>query len=88
MRSTVREALPVLGVGAAACAACCVGPLVAAVAALSVGGVALRVGGSLLLAVLLAVAVAALVGTRRRRAHRAPDGPVPVPLTRSSTTTG
>ena len=57
-----------LGVGVAACAACCAGPIGAAFAAIGLGavaGVALFGFGALLVGVLVAV----VVGLRRRR-HR------------------
>jgi len=56
----------VLGVGAAACVACCAAPLTAAFAAIGLGTVAgFAVFGALALAIGAAAAV--LVGLRRRR---------------------
>ena len=72
--SSDRRSWGALGVGAAACAACCAAPVVGFVGALSVAG-ALALSG-----VLVAVAVAALVLTvgllRRRRRRGACARPV------------
>ena len=78
---TTRQGFGVLGVGAAACAACCAPPLIAFLAAASIGtliGVALF--GAIGLTVLV---VAAFAYMRRRRAYRNYiDAPVAVSLGR------
>ena len=74
---TTKQGFGVLGVGAAACAACCAPPVIAFLAAAGVGtliGVALFGAAGLAIAVL-----AALAYTRRQRAHR-PTGASPVPI--------
>ena len=77
-----KQGFGVLGVGAATCAACCAPPVLAFLAAASIGtliGVALFGAVGL---VVLGVAVVAYL--RRPRAHRHDDqsGPVPVSLGR------
>ena len=73
----------IVGIGAAACAACCAGPILAILGGVTIAGVA----GTMFVGVAsLAVAVVAAVPfvvVRRRRsiAHSVPNAPVPVPLT-------
>ena len=77
-----RQGFGVLGVGAAACAACCAPPVIAFLAAAGVGtliGVAMF--GALGLTV-LAVAVVAYLRRQRAPHHAEPAGPVPVSLGR------
>jgi drug/metabolite transporter (DMT)-like permease len=76
-----KEGLGVLGVGAAACAACCAGPILGLLAAIGIGtaaGVALFGVAGLLVAVIGAVFL-----MRRRARRQVPcgtEGPVPVEL--------
>ena len=77
-----KQGFGVLGVGAAACAACCAPPIIAFLAAAGIGtviGVALF--GGLGLAV-LAVAVVAYLRRRRAQDHDDRSAPVPVTLGR------
>jgi hypothetical protein len=66
-----RDGLGILGLGAVACAACCVGPIVAFFGGLGVVGIA----GTMLFGAagigIVAIAAAALHAVRRRRAGRA-----------------
>ena len=74
---TSRQGFGVLGVGAAACAACCAGPVIAFLAAASVGTL---IGIALFGVAGLAVAViAGLAFLRRRRV--AGNAPMEVPIT-------
>jgi hypothetical protein len=76
--TTTKHGFGVLGVGAAACAACCAPPLIAFLAAASLGtliGVALF--GALGLTVF---AMAGIAYLRRQRTHHHPEPPAPVPL--------
>jgi hypothetical protein len=69
-----------LGLGSAACAACCTGPLLAAVGSIAALGVAATlIFGATALAVAGGV-IAALVASRRRSARRAQPSPQPVAL--------
>lgn len=75
-----RDGAGLLGLGVAACAVCCAGPLLGVLGALGLGAVLAVVAGSLVgigLLALLAVPLAARL--RRRR----PAGPVPVSFGRS-----
>jgi len=63
--SAKRDAAPIVGIGVAACAACCAGPILGFIAALGLGAVA-----SVALFGTLGLAIALVVGTilvRRRR---------------------
>lgn len=61
-----KERIALVGVGAAACAACCAGPIVGFLAAIGIGTAAgFALFGSL--ALLVGVAVTAFVLLRRRR---------------------
>jgi mercuric ion transport protein len=75
-----------LGIGAAACVACCAGPIVAVLGGLGVAGLAstLVIGG-VGLVVTAAAVVAYAVVRRRPTACAVPDGDVPVaaPIRRS-----
>jgi hypothetical protein len=68
MRTSDRQGFRLLGVGAAACVACCAGPILAFLGGLGVVGLAgtLVVGAGAL--VLVAVAAAGALAVRRRRA--------------------
>jgi Ca2+/Na+ antiporter len=71
----------VVGIGAAACVACCAGPLLAFLGGLGIAGLAsiLLVGAAGLLVTAAAAAVAAIAIVRRRRTTcDVPEGPVPV----------
>ena len=73
-----KEAFSLVGIGAAACVACCIGPILAFLGGLGVAGVAsTKVIGSAGLAI-TAVAVVALVAVRRRKTPCAVDEPTPV----------
>jgi hypothetical protein len=80
MKQPREDGLSVLGVGAAACVACCAGPILAVVGGLSLAGLAstlLICSGGL---VIVAAALAALLVIRRRRKDCpvADDSPTPV----------
>ena len=72
----------ILGIGAAACLACCAGPILAVLGGLGIAGLAstLLIGAGGL--IITAAAVVAFVAIRRRRATCATpdDGPVPVSI--------
>ena len=74
------DGLSVIGVGAAACLACCAGPILAVLGGLSLAGLAstLLIGSGGL--VIVAAALAALLVTRRRRndCPASDDSPTPV----------
>lgn len=83
------ESTAMIGVGVAACAACCAGPILGVLAAIGVGttaGFALFGTGALV----VGAAAAAVVAVRRRRrpatcAPVAPGGAMPVELTAKRT---
>jgi mercuric ion transport protein len=70
----------VLGLGVAACAVCCAGPLLGVLGAVGLGAVLAVVAGSLVGIGVLALVAVPLVARRR---GRRPAGPVPVSLGRS-----
>lgn len=83
-KRTAKEGLGIVGFGAAACVACCAGPILAFLGGVSVAGVAstwfFGIGGLLIAAV---AAVAVLVVRRRQQqpSCAAPSAePVPVQL--------
>jgi mercuric ion transport protein len=80
MNQDRKDGLSVLGMGAAACVACCAGPLLAILGGLSLAGLAstLLIGTAGL--VIAAVALAALLVARRRRndCPVSDDSPTPV----------
>lgn len=85
-KRTAKEGLGIVGFGAAACVACCAGPILAFLGGVSVAGVAstwfFGIGGLLIAAVAVA-AVAVLVVRRRQQqpSCAAPSAePVPVQL--------
>jgi hypothetical protein len=79
-----REAATAVGVGAVACAACCAGPIVAALGAIGLGTV-----GGIALFGLVALVVGALAAVyvlwRRRRRSPCATAPESVPVTVGST---
>ena len=69
--STKRESAAVIGVGAAACVACCAGPIIGLLAALGIGSVvSVLLFGTI--GLVAAVVVAAIWLQRRRRRRRVP----------------
>jgi hypothetical protein len=85
--STNKDAATIVGLGAAACAACCAGPILGVVAAIGLGTAA---GYALFgtIAILVGAALIALVMIRRRRRASAcsssgASAPVPVTLTQT-----
>jgi hypothetical protein len=80
MNTTTKQSAAIAGVGAAACAVCCAGPIVGVLAAIGLGtiaGVLLFGAGGLIVA---ALGVAFVVSTRRRRARKCMPINEPVPL--------
>jgi cytochrome c biogenesis protein CcdA len=80
--SSRRENAAIIGVGVAACAVCCTGPILGVLAAIGLGTAA---GFALFgtIAVLLGAAAIAFVLVRRRRravAHTLADASAPVPV--------
>lgn len=78
--SPVRERTAIIGVGVAACAVCCAGPIIGVLAAIGVGSAA---GFALFgtVALLIGVALAALVLARRRtRTTTCTSTPMPAPV--------
>jgi hypothetical protein len=75
-----RDGAGFLGLGVAACAVCCAGPLLGVLGAVGLGAVLAVVAGSLVATGVLALLAVPLVAHRRRRR---PAGPVPVSLGRS-----
>lgn len=92
MRQEVKRVAGPLGLGVAACAACCAGPVLGLIGGLSLAGsaVALGLGATLIAALLLVVAAVVLV-LRSRRRHQASacaiglaiDEPVSTPQVRT-----
>ena len=82
MSSSKKDGFGVLGIGAAACVACCAGPVLALLGGLSLAGIAstLFIGAAGL--VIAAAAAAGVLLVRRRQADSAcaadPAEPVPV----------
>lgn len=83
-KRTAKDGLGIVGFGAAACVACCAGPILALLGSLSVAGIAsawfIGIGGF----VIAALAAVAFLVVRRRRQQTAcatdPAKPVPVHL--------
>jgi hypothetical protein len=83
-KRTAKDGLGIVGFGAAACVACCAGPVLAFLGGVSVAGIAstwfIGIGGLLI----AAVAALAFIVVRRRRQQSAcatdPAEPVPVQL--------
>ncbi len=84
---TTKDGFSRLGLGAAACVACCAGSILAFLGGISVAGLVSTwlIGGAGLLIAAAAAAAVAFVLVRHRRQQSAcavaPDGPVPVELT-------
>jgi hypothetical protein len=80
--SRKKENATIIGVGVAACAACCAGPVLGVLAAIGLGTAAgFVLFGSI--AILVGAAVTAFVLVRRRRRAAAcalTDAPAPVPI--------
>jgi mercuric ion transport protein len=92
MRQEVKRVAGPLGLGVAACAACCAGPVLGVIGGLSLAGsaVALGLGATLVAVLLVAVAVVVLAVRRRRRQQAsacatriALDEPVAAPVVRT-----
>jgi hypothetical protein len=91
MKQEVRRFAGPLGLGVAACAACCAGPLLGLIGGLSLAGSAVALGfGATLIAVLLVVVALAVLVVRRRRQQAslcatgiAVDEPVAAPVVRT-----
>lgn len=85
MRSTKKDGFNVLGLGVAACVACCAGPILAVLGGVSLAGIASTwlIGASGLL--VAAMAAVGFVLVRRRQTHVAcatdPVEPTPIELT-------
>lgn len=80
---TAKDGLGIVGFGAAACVACCAGPILAFLGGLSIAGLAstwLIGAGGMIVAVLAATAFFVVRHRRRRTACAPPTEPVPVPL--------
>lgn len=90
MKKAGNDGISVVGIGAAACVACCAGPILAFLGGLGIAGLAstLLIGA---IGLLITVAALAAVGVvrRRRSACEVPvDGPVAVSIpTRRAPTT-
>lgn len=86
--NTAKDGFSVLGLGAAACIACCVGPIFALLGGLGLTGLVSTwlIGGAGLLIAAAAAIGFLLVLRRRQRATCAvaPEGPVPVELRTTS----
>jgi len=80
MTKTAREGFGVLGIGAAACVACCAGPILAFLGGLSIAGLAstVLVGGAGLVGA--AISALAFVAVRRRRSDSCSTSDAPVPV--------
>lgn len=88
MSKDSKDGFSILGLGAAACVACCAGPILAFLGGLGIAGVAstLLIGAGGLLITIAAV-VAFITVRRRSTACASPDdGPVPVSLSTRATT--
>jgi hypothetical protein len=79
VKKATKGGFSVVGIGAAACVACCAGPLLAFLGGLGIAGLAsiLLVGAAGLLVTAAAAAAIAIV-RRRRTACDVAEGPVPV----------
>jgi hypothetical protein len=84
---TSKDGFSILGLGAAACIACCAGPILAFLGGLSLAGAAATwfIGGAGLVVAGIAAVAYLYVRTRRSRACATDAGPVqPVELTRKA----
>lgn len=87
MSKTTKDGFSILGLGAAACIACCAGPILAFLGGLSLAGAAATwfVGGAGLVVATLAVIAYVYVRSRRSRTCSVEQGAVqPVELTRKA----
>jgi hypothetical protein len=83
VNQSVKQAAGPLGLGAVACAACCAGPIVAAVTGLgAVVGLAAILAGALVIGLMILATVIGIMWRRRVHTGRA-DEPVPVELSAS-----
>lgn len=82
-----RDGLGILGLGAAACVACCAGPILAFLGGLGIAGLAstLLVGSIGLVVTAVAIAATILVRRRTTRCATLDSGPVPVAAPRRIT---
>jgi hypothetical protein len=80
MRQARKEGLSVLGMGAAACVACCASPILAIIGGLGLAGLAstLLVGVTGLVIAVAAMAALLVVGRRRKDCLVSDDSPAPV----------
>ena len=83
--SSKKEDAALVGVGAAACAVCCAGPLLGFLAAIGLGTIAgVAVFGSVALAIGAVAAGLVIVRRRRRSAACTPQPVVDVPVHRTA----
>lgn len=80
MRGARKDGLSVLGLGAAACVACCASPALAIIGGLGLGGLAstLLVGATGLVVAVAAIAALLVIGRRREDCPVSDDSPAPV----------
>lgn len=80
MKEASKDGFSVLGLGAAACVACCAGPILAFLGGLGIAGVAstLVIGATGFLITVAAVAAIVVVRRRRTSCEVRDDGPVAV----------
>jgi mercuric ion transport protein len=84
MKGPGKEGVAVLGLGAAACVACCAGPILAFLGGIGIAGIAgtwLVGGGGLVIAALAAIAFLLVRHRQRSDAATDPSEPTPVELT-------
>jgi len=84
MSKTTKDGFSILGLGAAACIACCAGPILAFLGGLSLAGAAATwfIGGAGLVVAAVAAVAFVYVRSRRSRSCATDAGPVqPVELT-------
>lgn len=82
MKEASKDGFSVLGLGAAACVACCAGPILAFLGGLGIAGVAstLVIGATGFLITVAAVAAIVVVRRRRTSCEVRDDGPVAVTI--------
>ena len=87
-KSTAKDGLGIIGFGAAACVACCAGPILAFLGGISVAGIAstwfIGIGGLLIAAVALAGFFVLRGGRRHSACTTSPAATVPVALLRKA----
>ena len=83
MKTDRKDGLSILGLGAAACLACCAGPILSLLGGLGIAGLAstLLIGAGGLLITTAAIAAVVIVRRRRTTCATPAEGPVPVTLT-------